>query len=112
MLYGVSSIKSTSIYKYIAETKFSPEVLEEHDKPGRKIDSQLFNRIQELLNEIPFASSHIITDILSEKQPTVYMYLTNCSGLVYKQSLWIPHELNFQQKKRSCHKNKRTSLSP
>ena len=57
VLYGTSYPKSTSIYKYIAETKFSPEVLEEHDKPGRKIDSQLLNRIQELLDEMPFASS-------------------------------------------------------
>ena len=66
MLYGASSLKSKAIYKYIAETKFSPEVLEEHDKPGRKIDSQLLNRIQEVLNKMPFASSHVIADIPNE----------------------------------------------
>ena len=50
VLYGESSLKSTTIYKYIVETNFSPEVLEEHDKPGRKIDSQLLKRIQVVLN--------------------------------------------------------------
>ena len=58
VLYGASSLKSTAIYKYIVETKFSPEALGEHEKPGRKIDSQLLKRIQDVLNEIPLASSH------------------------------------------------------
>ena len=106
VLYGASSLKSRAIYKYIAETKFSPEVLEEHDKPGRKIDSQLLNRIQEVLAEMPFASSYIIADTLNETQNIVYRYLTNYLGLVYKQSLWIPHELNFQQKKDRVTKTK------
>ena len=57
------------------------------DKPGRKADSQLLNRIHEVLNEMPFASSYVIADILNEKQSTVYRYLTNRLGLVYKQSL-------------------------
>ena len=41
-----------------------------------------------------------------KKQPTVYKYLTNHLGLVYKHSLWIPHELNFQQKKDRVTKTK------
>ena len=106
VLYGASSLKSTAIYKYIAKTKFSPEVLEENDKPGRKIDSKLLNRIQEVLNEMPFASSYIIADIPKETQTIVYRYLTNHLGLVYKQSLWIPHQLNFQQKKNRVTKTK------
>ena len=77
MLYGASSLKLTSIYKYIAETKFSPEVLEEHDKPGPGIDLQLLNRIQDVLTEKPFASSYIIADILNETKSIVYRYLTN-----------------------------------
>ena len=68
VLYGASSLKSRATYNYIAETKFSPEALEEHEKPGRKIDSQLLKRIQEVLNEMPFASSHIINDILNKKK--------------------------------------------
>ena len=106
VLYGASSLKSTAIYKYIAETKFSPEVLEEHNKPGPDIDLQLLNRIQEVLAEMPFASSYIIADILNETQNIVYRYLTNYLGLIYKQSLWIPHELNFQQKKDCVTKTK------
>jgi orotate phosphoribosyltransferase-like protein len=46
VLYGASSLKSTAIYKYIAETKFSPDALEEHDKPGPDIDLQLLNIVQ------------------------------------------------------------------
>ena len=64
------------------------------------------NRIQELLNEMPFALSQVIADIINEIQPTVYRYLTNHLGLVYKHSLWIPHELNFQQKKDRVTKTK------
>ena len=45
LLYGANYLKSMSIYKYIAETKFSPEALEEDDKPGSGIDLQLLNRI-------------------------------------------------------------------
>ena len=101
VLYGASSLKSTSIYKYIAETKFSPEVLEEHNKPGPDIDLKLLNRIQEVLNEMPFASSYIIADTLNETQTIVYTYLTNHLGLVYKQSLWLQKQKNFSQSSRN-----------
>ena len=99
VLYGTCSFKPPTIYKYIRETKFSPEALEKHEKPGPTIDFQLLYRIQNVLAEKPFASSYIIADILNETQSIVYRYLTNSLRLVYKHSLWIPHELNFQQKK-------------
>ena len=39
VLYVANSFKLFNIYKCISETKLSPEALEEHDKPGRNIDS-------------------------------------------------------------------------
>ena len=98
-LYGTSSVKSSTIYKYIAEAKFSPEALEKHEKPGPERDFQLLTRIQEVLDELPFTSSHVIADTLHETQSIVYRYLTNELGLVYKHSSWIPHNLDFQQKR-------------
>ena len=54
-LYGTSSVKSSTIYKYIAEAKFSPEALEKHEKPGPEHDFQLLMRIKDVLDEILFA---------------------------------------------------------
>ena len=96
---GASSYKSSTIYKYIRETKFSLEALGQYNEPGPEIDSQLLKRIRDALEKMPFASSHVVADILNESQSIVYRHLTNRLGLVYKQFLWITHELNFQQKK-------------
>ena len=100
-LYGESFVKSSTIYKYIAEAKFSPEALEKHEKPGPERDFQLLMRIKEVLDEMLFASSHVIADTLQETQSIVYRYLTNELWLVYKHSSWIPRNLDFQQK-RNC----------
>ena len=54
-LYGTSSVKSSTIYKYIAEAKFSPEALEKHEKPGPERDFQLLMRIKDVLDEMLFA---------------------------------------------------------
>ena len=54
-LYGTSFVKSSTIYKYIAEAKFSPEALEKHEKPGPERDFQLLIRIKDVLDEVLFA---------------------------------------------------------
>jgi hypothetical protein len=57
--FGESSLKKSAIYNCIVETKFNPEALKKRDKPGRKADSQLLNRI------------HVIADIINEIQSSI-----------------------------------------
>ena len=97
-LYGASSIKSSPIYKHIAETKFFQETLEKHGKHGLETDFQLLKRIKDVLVKMLFASSNFIVDTLHETQNIVYRYLSNELGLAYKHSSWIPSTLDFQQK--------------
>jgi hypothetical protein len=81
VLCGASSFKHSTIYNYIVKIKFSQEALEEHGKRGRKIDSQLLNRIHDVLKKILFSSSYVIVHIINETQTIVYKYLTNYFGL-------------------------------
>jgi hypothetical protein len=73
VLYVTCSFKPPTIYKYIRETKFSPEALGKHEKPDLTIDFQLVYRIQNVHDEKPFASSYIIADILNETQSIIYI---------------------------------------
>ena len=79
----------------ITEVKFSPVPLEKYDKSGPETNFQLLNKIKEILDENPFASSSVIADTLHENQSIVYRYLTNELVLVYKCTSWIPCNLDF-----------------
>ena len=87
ILYYESSIKPYTIYKCIAKAKFSPVAHEQYNKPGPEVVSQHLNRILEILDKMPFASCHVIANILKETYTIVYRYLTDELGLVYKHSL-------------------------
>ena len=96
--YGLHAYKLSTIYKWVADTKFSSSAHEKKGTPGRKPDEQLLVRIQDVLEEMPFASTRVIADKLHIWQSKAYRYLTQYLGLVYKLSYWVPHSLSDEQK--------------
>lgn len=98
--FGKQALSRASIYRWMATVKFSQKAFEKKEPCGQPLDTQLLHRISEELEKMPFASSYVIADNLNEVQSTVYRYLTKHLGLVYKLSYWVPHSLNYEQKKK------------
>ena len=98
--YGRHAFKRSYIYKLMQEVKLGVTHEEEGDKPGRKPDEQLLIRIVQVLEEKPYFTVRRIADKLKENPSTIYRYLTQYLGMVYKFTKWIPHLLNSEQKQK------------
>lgn len=97
IMFGLQAYSRKTIYKWFTLTKLGKEN-EPNEKPGPKADDQLICRIQQVLDEYPYASTRQIADTLHENESTIYRYLTRELGRVYKHSKWLPHCLNEKQK--------------
>ena len=71
--------------------------------PGPKVDEQLLIRIQQAFEEQPYASIREIADNLHESISTVWRYVTQRLGRVFKASRWVPHLLTEEQKLKRVH---------
>ena len=104
--YGEHALGRSSIYKWSARAKLGYEEVEDEHRPGRPIDEQLLTRVDNTLETTPFASVAYIANTLSSNKATIYRYLTEHLGRVYKHSRWVPHLLTQLQKKKESTKRK------
>ena len=98
--FGLEAYSMKTIYKWKNSRLFPKETEAEKVKPGRKPDEQLLICIQRILHEEPFSSIRYIAHKLKEDPSTVWRYVTRELGLVFKASRWLPHSLDFGQKKK------------
>lgn len=96
--FGEEALKRSEVYRWAGLAKLGYDPNYEKEKPGPKPDEQLLKRIEEILDEEPFASLHYIAELLNENTTIIYRYLTQFLHKVYKSSRWLPHELTQQQK--------------
>ena len=104
--YGEHALGRTSIYKWTARAKLGYEEVEDELRPGRPIDEQLLTQVANTIETTPFASVSYIANTLSSNKATIYRYLTEHLGRVYKHSRWVPHLLTQQQKKKRVDETK------
>ena len=96
--FGMQAYCTKIVYKWMARCKLGFEFDEKHEKPDPKLDDQLLTRIIQIIDDQPFSSTRYIAQLLNEDNSTIWRYLTKNLGLVYKQSKWLPHVLNCEQK--------------
>lgn len=85
IMFGLQAYSRKTIYKWFTLTKLGKEN-EPNENPGREADDQIICRIQQVLDEYPYASTRQIADTLHENESTIYRYLTRELGRVYKHS--------------------------
>ena len=96
--FGESELKDSAMYKWIRIAKLNFPVDEKPYRPGRHIDEQLLFRIQEEHLKNQFSSVRSIAHTLKAPISTVYHYMTDYLGLVFRHTRWVPHILSDDQK--------------
>ena len=96
--FGEHAYKTTAIYKHIREAKLGPSEEEQIEHHGNLPDDQLLIRISQEVENNEFFSVRSLAKKLNSQPSLIYRYLTQYLGLVFKNTRWIPHSLNFLQK--------------
>ena len=96
--FGESALKDSAMYKWIRMVKLNFRVDEKQYRPGRPIDEQLLFRIQAEHQKNQFSSVRSIAHTLNAPIATVYHYMTDYLGLVFRYTRWVPHILSDDQK--------------
>ena len=97
--FGEQALGKSSIYEYIKRAKLGLPMVQESHNSGTKIDEQLLITIQQEVQKSQFFSVRSLAHKLNCCPNLVYRYLTDELHLVFKKTKWIPHSLNFSQKK-------------
>ena len=96
--FGEHALRRSAIYNWAAKARLGFEDVKDQPRPGRPIDDKLIDRVAEIIEDEPFASVAYIAHILNSNKSTIYRYLTEQLGRVYKHSRWVPHLLTHEQK--------------
>ena len=88
---GICSVQT--VRKWVK--KFKKGELEIGDRPraGRPSRSDIIPKVQQLLQDFPFLSSHALAKELGEDRRTISRVLKNSLGLMKLSLRWVPHEL-------------------
>lgn len=98
--FGLHAYSISTVYRKVGLLKCGKNILEDEERPGRSIDEQLLYKIDQIIEEEPFASIRYIAHILNSSESTVYRYVTLYLHKIYKHTRWIPHTLTSEQKLR------------
>ena len=96
--FGKSACSKSTIYYWIRKAKVGITDVSDAPRAGRPLDEELIVKVQTILEEEPFASINYIARTLDSNKATIYRYVTEHLGRVYKHARWVPHLLTDEQK--------------
>ena len=102
--FGEHALKKSAIYRWMQKAKLGLPMIKDSTHSGNSIDEQLLITIQEEIEKNEFFSIRSIAHNVNAHPSLIYRYLTQQFGFVFKHTRYIPHSLNFEQKKkeRNC----------
>ena len=84
--FGLHAYSISTVYRKVGLLKCGKNILEDEERPGRSIDEQLLYRIDQIIEDEPFASIRYIANILNSPESTVYRYVIMYLHKIYKHT--------------------------
>lgn len=102
--FGEHAFKQSTVYKYLKKAKLGLPLKDHSAYHENQEDEQLLITIQQEIAKSPFFSVRSLAHNLKIQPSLVHRYLTQYLHLVFKHTRWVPHSLNFVQKKERMEK--------
>ena len=96
--FGQQAFKKSTIYKYLKKAKLGLPLVEECPYTGNRLDQQLLITLQQEVDYTPYFSFRSLAYKLNSTPSLIYRYMTQQLHLVFKHTMWIPHDLEFEDK--------------
>ena len=97
--FGQQAFKSSTVYKYVKKAKLGLPLADHSRHQEIRYDEELLITIHHAVDQNKFFSVRSLAHDLNLQPSLVYRYLTQYLHLVFKHTKWVPHSLNFLQKK-------------
>ena len=98
--FGKQALKKTAIYGWMQKAKLGLPMSKDSSHTGNPIDEQLLITIQKTIRINEYFSVRSLADKLHCHPNLISRYLTEELHFVFKHTRYIPHSLNFAQKKK------------
>ena len=103
--FGKHAYKQSTIYKHLKRLRLGLPQTEQPSHKKQYIDEQLLITIRDEVEKNDFFSVRSLAYKLNTHPSLIYRYLTVHLHRVFKYTQWVPHSLNFFQKKERMEKS-------